>query len=248
MVRAGGQSSGTRAQNSSEEVGPVCGPNEGLLWGHHLSGRGWGCGPGCDQSGFLRGQGGLSPESWVSALATKPRCPPIGALSLGRTNPPAPLCCGRNAAGRDGRERLGSSVLEQIPFLQSCEDEDSDEDDELDSVQHKKQRVKVSVRRASAPPLLSSQRTRLLCAPAGVGGLPLVCVWPEHILESPSPCLSSLQRRLGLYCEGPPLYPCAPVLSVLPASAQVLLRGHSSTLQTRPGPWCPHSALSFGPV
>lgn len=35
-------------------------------------------------------------------------------------------------------------MLEQIPFLQNCEDEDSDEDDELDSVQHKKQRVKVS--------------------------------------------------------------------------------------------------------
>lgn len=51
----------------------------------------------------------------------------------------------RNAAGKDGKERLGGSVLEQIPFLQNCEDEDSDEDDELDSVQHKKQRVKVRV-------------------------------------------------------------------------------------------------------
>ncbi|XP_036915093.1 striatin-4 isoform X2 [Sturnira hondurensis] len=49
----------------------------------------------------------------------------------------------RNAAGKDGKERSGSSVLEQIPFLQNCEDEDSDEDDELDSVQHKKQRVKL---------------------------------------------------------------------------------------------------------
>lgn len=36
-------------------------------------------------------------------------------------------------------------MLEQIPFLQNCEDEDSDEDDELDSVQHKKQRVRVSL-------------------------------------------------------------------------------------------------------
>ncbi|TEA13586.1 hypothetical protein DBR06_SOUSAS30310046, partial [Sousa chinensis] len=55
-----------------------------------------------------------------------------------------PFCPGvRNAAGKDGKERLGGSVLEQIPFLQSCEDEDSDEDDELDSVQHKKQRVKL---------------------------------------------------------------------------------------------------------
>lgn len=41
-------------------------------------------------------------------------------------------------------------MLEQIPFLQNCEDEDSDEDDELDSVQHKKQRVRVSL------PLLTS--------------------------------------------------------------------------------------------
>uniref|UniRef100_A0A4X1W3B3 Striatin-4 n=1 Tax=Sus scrofa TaxID=9823 RepID=A0A4X1W3B3_PIG len=49
----------------------------------------------------------------------------------------------QNAAGKDGKERLGGSVLEQIPFLQNCEDEDSDEDDELDSVQHKKQRVKL---------------------------------------------------------------------------------------------------------
>ncbi|ELK12794.1 Striatin-4 [Pteropus alecto] len=57
-----------------------------------------------------------------------------------RTNAPLPPC---RAAGKDGRERLGGSVLEQIPFLPNCEDEDSDEDDELDSVQHKKQRVKL---------------------------------------------------------------------------------------------------------
>lgn len=38
-------------------------------------------------------------------------------------------------------------MLEQIPFLQHCEDDDSDEDDELDGAQHRKQRVKVS-----APP------------------------------------------------------------------------------------------------
>ena len=40
-------------------------------------------------------------------------------------------------------------MLEQIPFLQHCEDDDSDEDDELDGAQHRKQRVKVS---APAPP------------------------------------------------------------------------------------------------
>ncbi|CAO2641178.1 Strn4 [Lemmus lemmus] len=49
----------------------------------------------------------------------------------------------RNAAGKDGKERLGGSGLEQIPFLQNCEDEDSDEDEELDSVQHKKQQVRL---------------------------------------------------------------------------------------------------------
>lgn len=27
----------------SEELGPVCGPNEGWSWGEHLSGRGWDC-------------------------------------------------------------------------------------------------------------------------------------------------------------------------------------------------------------
>lgn len=50
---------------------------------------------------------------------------------------------GRNAAGKDGRERRAGSVLEQVPFLQNCEDEDSDDDDELDSGQHKKARGKV---------------------------------------------------------------------------------------------------------
>uniref|UniRef100_A0A4X2KMN7 Uncharacterized protein n=1 Tax=Vombatus ursinus TaxID=29139 RepID=A0A4X2KMN7_VOMUR len=50
----------------------------------------------------------------------------------------------RNAAGKEGAERLGSSVLEKIPFLQNCEDEDSDEEEELESLQPKKQRVKLS--------------------------------------------------------------------------------------------------------
>ncbi|XP_072464178.1 striatin-4 isoform X2 [Notamacropus eugenii] len=50
----------------------------------------------------------------------------------------------RNAAGKEAVERLGSSVLEKIPFLQNCEDEDSDEEEELDSLQPKKQRVKLS--------------------------------------------------------------------------------------------------------
>ena len=52
----------------------------------------------------------------------------------------------RNAAGQDSKERLGGPVLEQIPFLQNCEDEDSGEDDELDSVQRKRPRVKLPSR------------------------------------------------------------------------------------------------------
>lgn len=84
--------------------------------------------------------------SWVWALATKSGQAP-SHLSFDPWQDSCLLCSavfGRNAAGKDGKERLGGSVLGQIPFLQNCEDEDSDEDDELDSVQHKKQRVKVS--------------------------------------------------------------------------------------------------------
>lgn len=58
-------------------------------------------------------------------------------------------------------------MLEQIPFLPNCEDEDSDEDDELDSVQHKKQRVKVSAwPRGRAPPFLQGSPPAL-CPAAG---------------------------------------------------------------------------------
>lgn len=89
-------------------------------------------------------------------------------------------CLGRNAAGKDGKERLGSSVLEQIPFLQNCEDEDSDEDDELDSVQHKKQRVRVSL------PLLTSA----LVLPG-----PRLCPIPPSCLCScrPAQCADALR-------------------------------------------------------
>lgn len=83
---------------------------------------------------------------------------PAWDSSPGRTDLPSALVVGRNAAGKDGQERLGGSVLEQIPFLQNCEDEDSDEDDELDSVQHKKQRVKVG------PPCCPAARPALLTA------------------------------------------------------------------------------------
>ncbi|ELR52662.1 Striatin-4, partial [Bos mutus] len=75
-----------------------------------------------------------------------PRAPPVpGGLSGGESLLVKQIeeQIKRNAAGKDGRERLGGSVLEQIPFLQHCEDDDSDEDDELDGAQHRKQRVKL---------------------------------------------------------------------------------------------------------
>lgn len=95
---------------------------------------------------------GQPPESWAqlwpsSLTLASELCHMAGLMPL------LPPVVGRNAAGKDGKERLGGSVLEQIPFLQNCEDEDSDEDDELDSMQHKKQRVKVRVcARGRAPP------------------------------------------------------------------------------------------------
>uniref|UniRef100_A0A4W5N6S7 Striatin 4 n=1 Tax=Hucho hucho TaxID=62062 RepID=A0A4W5N6S7_9TELE len=42
----------------------------------------------------------------------------------------------RNAAGKDGsKERLGGSVLDKIPFLHGCEDDDEDDSDEEDDFQ-----------------------------------------------------------------------------------------------------------------
>lgn len=96
---------------------------------------------------------GLGAQLWLGCLPLFPFVTSAGLTSLCLLP-----CLGRNAAGKDGKERLGGSVLEQIPFLQNCEDEDSDEDDELDSVQHKKQRVRVSLlhcRLASAWPSLT---------------------------------------------------------------------------------------------
>ncbi|XP_064408669.1 striatin-4 [Latimeria chalumnae] len=52
-------------------------------------------------------------------------------------------------AGKESKDGLAKTVLDKIPFLQNCEDEDSDEEDELDAIppeahrQHKKQRVKL---------------------------------------------------------------------------------------------------------
>ena len=149
---------------------------------------------------------------------------------------------GRNAAGKDGKERLSGSVLEQIPFLQNCEDEDSDEDDELDSVQHKKQRVKVRF------PPLPPPGGYLLCgsaadsrSPMGALGAPFVAwfvcgltlSFPRVLIPSPAkPCLSTV----------------SPNSCLLPSSLQL---SHSfwrdlNSLQTGPAMHCPLTALSLG--
>ncbi|XP_078517121.1 striatin-4 isoform X2 [Lissotriton helveticus] len=49
-------------------------------------------------------------------------------------------------AGKETKDSLASSVLDKIPFLHNCEDEDSDEDDDLHSPrpQLKEHRVKIS--------------------------------------------------------------------------------------------------------
>ena len=104
---------------------------------------------------------------------------------------------GRNAAGKDGRERLGGSVLEQIPFLQHCEDDDSDEDDELDGAQHRKQRVKVS---APAPPWRSPVQEEPHTQRASRACWALLKAAPSlpHVPGSCQPCcgLWSLLRHL----------------------------------------------------
>ncbi|XP_057567709.1 striatin-4 isoform X2 [Hippopotamus amphibius kiboko] len=112
----------------------------------------------------------------------------------------------RNAAGKDGKERLGGSVLEQIPFLQNCEDEDSDEDDELDSVQHKKQRVKKALgctvaagqELVAAAALAVLGRGMALIVPGGVGHN---CAGP---LSGPTPALSVWAGCLNLDARSSP--------------------------------------------
>lgn len=63
--------------------------------------------------------------------------------------------CYRNAGKESSKERLGGSVLDKIPFLHGCEDDDEDDSDEEDDFQgmatdcidgprkNKKSRVKV---------------------------------------------------------------------------------------------------------
>lgn len=65
----------------------------------------------------------------------------------------ASIC--RNAGKESSKERLGGSVLDKIPFLHGCEDDDEDDSDEEDDLQgmatdcidgprkNKKSRVKV---------------------------------------------------------------------------------------------------------
>nr|XP_056702126.1 striatin-4 isoform X1 [Euleptes europaea] len=53
-------------------------------------------------------------------------------------------------AGKEAKNRLSNTVMEKIPFLQGCEEDDSDEEEDLESMpletqrQHKKQRVKLT--------------------------------------------------------------------------------------------------------
>uniref|UniRef100_A0A8D2LIL4 Striatin 4 n=1 Tax=Varanus komodoensis TaxID=61221 RepID=A0A8D2LIL4_VARKO len=53
-------------------------------------------------------------------------------------------------AGKEAKDRISSAVMEKIPFLQGCEEEDSDEEEDLEGLpletqrQHKKQRVKLT--------------------------------------------------------------------------------------------------------
>lgn len=65
------------------------------------------------------------------------------------------LCICRNAGKESSKERLGGSVLDKIPFLHGCEDDDEDDSDEEEDFQgmatdcidgprkNKKSRVKV---------------------------------------------------------------------------------------------------------
>lgn len=45
-----------------------------------------------------------------------------------------PTVC-RNAGKESSKERLGGSVLDKIPFLHGCEDDDEDDSDEEDDFQ-----------------------------------------------------------------------------------------------------------------
>ncbi|XP_029474997.1 striatin-4 isoform X1 [Rhinatrema bivittatum] len=54
-------------------------------------------------------------------------------------------------AGKEMTDRITSSVLEKIPFLRNCEDEDSDEEGDMESQrQHKRHRVKLSAKPLTA--------------------------------------------------------------------------------------------------
>ncbi|XP_063167688.1 striatin-4 isoform X1 [Candoia aspera] len=53
-------------------------------------------------------------------------------------------------AGKEVKDRISSTVMEKIPFLRGCEEDDSDEEEDLESLpletqrQHKKRRVKLT--------------------------------------------------------------------------------------------------------
>lgn len=80
-------------------------------------------------------------------------------------------CICRNAGKESSKERLGGSVLDKIPFLHGCEDDDEDDSDEEDDFQgmatdcidgprkNKKSRVKVRGRESKRRTLLSGWRS-----------------------------------------------------------------------------------------
>lgn len=118
-------------------------------------------------------------------------------------------------------------MLEQIPFLQNCEDEDSDEDDELDSVQHKKQRVKVCF------PLPLQGGARFAAwqpsAPVGALGAPFmaqsVCGLTLFLPRVPVSSPAKLQPQC---CVTARLFTPTPVFSQPPFRSHTFLRGLNS--------------------
>lgn len=79
---------------------------------------------------------------------------PYNIFEVILSNLSVPCIC-RNAGKESSKERLGGSVLDKIPFLHGCEEDDEDDSDEEDDFQgmatdcidgprkNKKSRVKV---------------------------------------------------------------------------------------------------------
>ncbi|XP_015279596.1 PREDICTED: striatin-4 [Gekko japonicus] len=107
-------------------------------------------------------------------------------------------------AGKEAKDRLGNTVMEKIPFLQGCDEDDSDEEEDLESApletqrQHKKQRVKRKARFvhkarrnseiAASSPNAETRRVKLqgmLADLRDVDGLPPKPSMPSAISSQP---------------------------------------------------------------